>query len=30
MQTNKEEVSAEQEKWCALDDQIDLNIIHGI
>lgn len=26
----KEEVLAEQEKWCTLDDLIDLNIVHGI
>lgn len=30
MQTKKEEVLAEQEKWHKLDDRIDLNIIHGI
>ena len=30
MQTKKEEVLAELEKWCTLDDRIDLNIIHGI
>ena len=26
----REEVLAEQEKWCTLDDLIDLNIVRGV